>query len=295
MGQADDPVRERAGSALERRRCPLWIGIARLRSNPHMNDTTAADPDPEGAQPALDTPARVLLERIPQSPGVYRMLDAHATVLYVGKAKNLKRRVTSYFGRTLTRRLQVMVSQIADIEVTVTRTEGEALLLESNLIKSLRPRFNVLLRDDKSYPYHLSQHAGRVSRGSPSIAVRARDPGRFFGPYPSAWAVRETLQLLQKLFPGPPVRRQLLPQPLATLSAISDQALQRTLCRSRQPGGLCGGCRPHHPVSRRARRRRSSTDLVAPWSRRPPSGIRAGGRPARSDRDPAAGSSSASM
>jgi excinuclease ABC subunit C len=128
------------------------------------------------------------------------MLDGAGTVLYVGKARNLKRRVGSYFTRALDRRLQVMVGQIADIEVTVTRTEGEALLLESNLIKSLKPRFNVVLRDDKSYPYiYLSTQDAfpRLSfyRGS------RKGPGRFFGPYPSAWAVRETLQLLQKLFP----------------------------------------------------------------------------------------------
>jgi excinuclease ABC subunit C len=141
-----------------------------------------------------------LLKPIPPRPGVYRMLDAVGTVLYVGKAKNLKRRVASYFTRSLNRRLQVMVSQVADIELTVTATEGEALLLENNLIKSLRPRFNVLLRDDKSYPYirlttadpfpRLAFYRGSTSGGD-----------RFFGPYPSAWAVRETLQLLQKLFP----------------------------------------------------------------------------------------------
>ncbi len=148
--------------------------------------------------PATDP--RELLKPIPPRPGVYRMIDAVGTVLYVGKAKNLKRRVASYFTRSLNRRLQVMVSQVADIEFTVTATEGEALLLENNLIKSLRPRFNVLLRDDKSYPYirlttadsfpRLAFYRGSTSGGD-----------RFFGPYPSAWAVRETLQLLQKLFP----------------------------------------------------------------------------------------------
>lgn len=143
---------------------------------------------------------RRILERIPPRPGVYRMLDAAGTVLYVGKAKNLERRVASYFSRALNRRLQVMVSQIADIELTVTGTEGEALLLESNLIKSLRPRFNVVLRDDKSYPYIRLT----VEDDFPRLAFYrgSRSGGdRLFGPYPSAWAVRETLQLLQKLFP----------------------------------------------------------------------------------------------
>jgi excinuclease ABC subunit C len=163
-----------------------------------MNERTE-DRESEGA-PAAGPPDRDLLERIPQSPGVYRMLDAEATVLYVGKAKNLKRRVASYFSRALTRRLQVMVSQIADIEVTVTRTEGEALLLESNLIKSLRPRFNVLLRDDKSYPFIYLSTQDPFPRLAFYRGPR-KTKGRLFGPYPSAWSVRETLQLLQKLFP----------------------------------------------------------------------------------------------
>jgi len=148
---------------------------------------------------AIPDPRR-LLRSMPARPGVYRMLDAAGKVLYVGKAKDLKRRVASYFSRSLNRRLQSMVAQVADLELTITRTEGEALLLESNLIKSLRPRYNVLLKDDKSYPYI------RLTVGSefPGLAFY-RGPrtggNRLFGPYPSAGAVRETMQLLQKLFP----------------------------------------------------------------------------------------------
>jgi len=160
----------------------------------------AADLDAVSDPVGAPVDPRERLTQIPQSPGVYRMLDAAGTVLYVGKAKNLKRRVGSYFSRALNQRLVVMVGQIADIEVTVTRTEGEALLLESNLIKSLKPRFNVLLRDDKSYPYiYLS-----TQDPFPRLAFfrgSRKGAGRFFGPYPSASAVRETLQLLQRLFP----------------------------------------------------------------------------------------------
>ena len=151
------------------------------------------------APEALTDPRRRLKD-LPVGPGVYRMLDAGGRALYVGKAKNLKRRVSSYFGRTLTPRHERLVSLIVDIEVTVTRTEGEALLLESQLIKSLQPRFNVLLRDDKSYPY-----IQLTSQDTYPRLVFYRGPrqteGRLFGPYPSAWAVRETLQILQKLFP----------------------------------------------------------------------------------------------
>jgi excinuclease ABC subunit C len=142
---------------------------------------------------------RDIINRLPTRPGVYRMLDAGGRVLYVGKANNLKRRVASYFTRSLNRRLQVMVSLVADIEFTVTGTEGEALLLENNLIKSQRPRFNVLLRDDKSYPYIRLT----AQDDFPRLAFYrgpTKGADRFFGPYPSAWAVRETLQLLQKLF-----------------------------------------------------------------------------------------------
>ncbi|MCF6282997.1 MAG: excinuclease ABC subunit UvrC [Candidatus Polarisedimenticolaceae bacterium] len=144
--------------------------------------------------------AEAFLNTLTGCPGVYRMIGAEEKILYVGKAKNLKKRVSSYFKRGLNRRLQLMVSQIVTIEIIVTHTEAEALILENNLIKSLKPRYNILLRDDKGYPYiYLSteQTFPRIS----SFRGRKREKGRYFGPYPSASSMRETLHILQKLFP----------------------------------------------------------------------------------------------
>ena len=133
-------------------------------------------------------------------PGVYRMLDARGDILYVGKAANLKKRVGSYFGRRQdSPKTRAMVGQVRDIEVTVTGTEGEALLLESNLIKEHRPRYNIFFRDDKSYPYLYLDSGHDFPRLSFYRGGRG-GKGRYFGPYPSAGSARRTLNLTQKLF-----------------------------------------------------------------------------------------------
>ncbi len=140
------------------------------------------------------------LKTITSKPGVYRMVDDKEQVIYVGKAKNLKNRVSSYFRQTgLSPKTQVMVSKIANIELTITHTEGEALLLESNLIKKLRPRYNVLMRDDKSYPYIFISDKSAYPRIALHRGARKKK-GLYLGPYPNAHGVRESINLLQKMF-----------------------------------------------------------------------------------------------
>ncbi|MBI3571743.1 MAG: excinuclease ABC subunit UvrC [Gammaproteobacteria bacterium] len=143
---------------------------------------------------------KALIMSLPPKPGIYRMLGGKGEVLYVGKARNLRKRVQNYFRASgLAARVLLLMQQAQNIEITVTHTETEALLLENNLIKTLHPRFNILLRDDKSYPYIFVSDGQEYPRIGFHRGAR-REKGRYFGPYPSSYGVRETLNLLQKIF-----------------------------------------------------------------------------------------------
>ena len=198
------------------------------------------------------------LKTLPQTPGVYRMLAGDGAVLYVGKARNLKRRVTNYtqVGK-LPVRLQRMVAETETMEFVNTHTEVEALLLESNLIKKLMPRYNVLLRDDKTFPHIMITKDHDYPQLTKHRGARGRDAD-YFGPFASAGAVNRTITALQRAF----LLRNCADTVFASrtpraLPAIPDQALHRALRRPCHPGGIPGagrrgarlpvGQEPRHP------------------------------------------------
>ena len=158
-------------------------------------------PNTEKKELPLTFDHTAFLHSVTEQAGVYRMYNHEQTVIYVGKAKQLKKRLSSYFRQDVgSVKTQALVKQICAIDVTVTHTEGEALILENNYIKKYQPKYNILLRDDKSYPYLLITEHKHPKLGLHRGGKRVK--GDYFGPYPSVGAVWESLRLMQKIFPN---------------------------------------------------------------------------------------------
>ena len=241
-------------------------------------EANAGDADGKFGAEVIQT----LVKRLPNSPGVYRMVNATGDVLYVGKARSLKKRVTSYAqGRFHTSRIGRMVRETATMEFVVTRTETEALLLEANLIKRLRPRFNVLMRDDKSFPYILLTG----DHPSPGIfkhrGARSRK-GDYFGPFASAGAVGRTINSLQRAF-------LLRTCTDSVFESRTRPCLLYQIKRCSGPctgeigtAGLCGPRREGKGLSLRSKPEGEGGDIQPPCSRRRGPRFRTRGRLSRS-------------
>jgi hypothetical protein len=220
-------------------------------------DSPSLHPD-QGEVPSTQHPEQLLKDvaALPPLPGVYRYYDADEQLLYVGKAGNLKKRVSSYFGRQHDgTRVGHMISRIVRMETTVVRSEAEALLLENNLIKTQNPKFNILFRDDKSYPYlklSIARDTPGAVRGSPSATAVPRVAyyrgavdrrNHYFGPYPKCLGRQGNDTAVAKGVPSANVRRHGVFQSNPALSAVSDQTLFGALREPDQRGGLPKGRR----------------------------------------------------
>ena len=166
------------------------------RPDPPMDAPAPSPPAPPGGVAVIEA----ALATLPTAPGVYRMLDAKGNALYVGKARSLKKRVAAYAQPArLPERLRRMVTETAEIEIVTTHTEAEALLLEANLIKRLKPRFNIVLRDDKSYPWLMLTEDHPFPQIAKHRGAQVRK-GSYWGPFASAWAVNQTVTAMQRVF-----------------------------------------------------------------------------------------------